>query len=65
MGECFANLECRVVDTTLVSRYNLFVLEVLKAWIDPARSRPRTIHHLGKGAFMVAGRTIRLASRMK
>ena len=65
VGECFANLECRVVDTTLVSRYNLFVLEVLKAWIDPARSPPRTIHHLGMGTFMVAGRTIRLASRMK
>jgi len=38
---------------------------VLKAWIDPARRRPRTIHHMGGGVFMVAGRTLRLASRMK
>ena len=65
VDECWANLECRVADTRLVSRYGLFVLEVVKAWIDPARKRPRTIHHLGRGRFMVAGRTIRLQSRKK
>ena len=65
VAECYANLECKVVDTTLAARYNFFVLEVLKAWIDPARKHPRTIHHMGRGAFMVAGRTIKLPSRMK
>ena len=65
VAECFANLECRVVDTRAVNRYCLFVLEVVKAWIDPAQMRPRTIHHLGEGAFMVAGRTIKLPSKMK
>jgi hypothetical protein len=39
--------------------------EVLKAWIDPSRKDPRTIHHRGKGMFMIDGRSIRLASRMK
>ncbi len=63
--ECFANLECRVVDTRMVSPYGFFVLEVLKAWIDPAVKEPRTLHHLGRGRFMVAGRRIRLKSRMK
>lgn len=63
--ECYANLECRVVDTRMVEKYNFFILEVLKAWIDPSRKNPRTIHHLGRGAFMVAGRTIKLPSRMK
>jgi flavin reductase (DIM6/NTAB) family NADH-FMN oxidoreductase RutF len=29
--ECFANLECKVTDSRLVNKYNLFVLEVLKA----------------------------------
>jgi hypothetical protein len=33
--------------------------------IDPGRKNPRTLHHLGKGRFMVAGRTIMLPSRMK
>ncbi|MGA9032770.1 MAG: hypothetical protein WB402_09660 [Sulfuricaulis sp.] len=34
-------------------------------WIDPARKHPRTLHHLGKGRFVVDGRTITLPSRMK
>ena len=63
--ECYANLECRVIDTRLVNRYNFFVLEVLKAWIDPDRKTPRTLHHRGRGVFMVAGETIKLPSKMK
>lgn len=63
--QCYANLECKVADTRMVEKYNFFVLEVVKAWIDPARKNPRTIHHRGMGVFMVAGRTIRLPSRMK
>ena len=35
--ECFANLECKVVDTKLVSQYNIFIMEVLHAWIDPTK----------------------------
>ena len=63
--ECFANLECRVVDTGMVAKYCLFVLEVVKAWIDPAVKLPRTIHHLGRGNFMVGGERIKLKSKMK
>jgi len=63
--ECYANLECRVTDTKMVSRYCLFVVEVIKAWIDPAVKDPRTLHHLGKGSFMVAGERIKLKSGMK
>lgn len=63
--ECFVNLECRVADTRMVARYCLFVLEVIKAWKDPAVKHPRTIHHLGRGGFMVAGETIKLRSKMK
>ena len=65
IAECYANLECRVADTRMVNKYNFFVLEVVKAWIDPAKKNPRTLHHCGKGVFMVAGRTIKLHSRMK
>jgi len=65
IDECYANLECKLVDARLVNSYCLFILEVLKAWIDPARKQPRTMHHLGRGAFMVAGRTIKLPSIMK
>lgn len=65
IAECYASLECRVIDTQLVDTYNFFVLEVLKAWVDPAVKDPRTLHHRGHGAFMVAGETIRLRSKMK
>jgi flavin reductase (DIM6/NTAB) family NADH-FMN oxidoreductase RutF len=64
VAECFANLECKVVDTRLVHKFNLFVLEVLKAWIDPAQKSPKTIHHHGYGKFTVDGETIKLKSRM-
>ncbi|HQR45251.1 MAG TPA: flavin reductase, partial [Thermoanaerobaculia bacterium] len=63
--ECFANLECRVVDTRMVAEYCFFVLEVVEAWIDPAVKDPKTLHHLGRGRFMIAGERIRLTSRMK
>jgi flavin reductase (DIM6/NTAB) family NADH-FMN oxidoreductase RutF len=63
--ECYANLECRVADTSMVDKYGLFVLEVVQAWIDPAVKTPRTIHHLGSGNFMVAGERIKLKSKMK
>ena len=62
--ECFANLECRVVETRLVNRFNLFVLEVVKAWRDPAQTAPRTLHHHGYGTFAVDGDTLKLPSRM-
>jgi flavin reductase (DIM6/NTAB) family NADH-FMN oxidoreductase RutF len=65
IGECYANLECRVADTRMTAKYCLFIVEVIKAWIDKSVKRPRTIHHLGRGAFMVAGRTIQLPSKMK
>jgi flavin reductase (DIM6/NTAB) family NADH-FMN oxidoreductase RutF len=65
IAECYANLECRVADTRMVNRYGFFVLEVVRAWIDPTIRDPRTLHHRGRGAFMTAGETIKLPSRMK
>lgn len=64
VDECYANLECRVVDTRMVAKYCFFVLEVVAAQADPSRKAPRTIHHRGYGTFAVAGSTIRLPSRM-
>jgi flavin reductase (DIM6/NTAB) family NADH-FMN oxidoreductase RutF len=63
VAECFANLECKVVDTRFVSKFNLFVLEVIKAWTDPAQKHPKTIHHNGYGKFAVDGEMIKLKSK--
>jgi flavin reductase (DIM6/NTAB) family NADH-FMN oxidoreductase RutF len=65
IAECYANLECRVIDARLAAKYNFFILEVVKAWIDRSKKNPRTIHHRGRGVFTVDGRTIKLPSRMK
>jgi len=64
VAECFANLECEVHDTRMVNRYNLFVLQVVRAWRDPAQKKPKTLHHQGYGKFAVDGEVLRLKSRM-
>jgi len=64
VAACFANFECKVVDTRLVSKFNLFVLEIIKAWPNPAQKHPKTIHHHGHGKFAVDGEVIKQKSRM-
>lgn len=63
--DCYANIECKVSDPSLVGKYNFFVLKAVKAWIDPKIKNPRTIHHLGKGYFMTTGKIVKIASKMK
>jgi flavin reductase (DIM6/NTAB) family NADH-FMN oxidoreductase RutF len=65
IGECMANLECKVTDTSLVGRYNLFILEVVKAWADAKQKNAKTIHHHGYGTFMADGSTLKLTSKMR
>jgi flavin reductase (DIM6/NTAB) family NADH-FMN oxidoreductase RutF len=64
IGECLANIECRVVDTNLVDKYNLFILEGVKAWVDPTRKEKRTFHANGDGTFVVDGETLDLKKQM-
>lgn len=62
--ECWANLECRVADDGWARRYDLWVLEVQRVWIDTARKETRLIHHQGDGRFSVDGDTLDLGERM-
>ena len=64
IGECLANLECRVKDTALVRKYDLWILKVVKIWINPRRREKRTLHHRGDGTFTVDGRVLNLQKRM-
>lgn len=64
VDECLANLECRVVDDRQVGRYNLWVLEVQRIWLDRAWQELRLLHHQGDGRFSVDGETIDLSDRM-
>ncbi|WP_415063559.1 flavin reductase family protein [Bdellovibrio sp.] len=64
--ECYACLECKVIDSSLATKYNLFFLEVKKAWIRKEKTKyPATLHHFGRGHFMLPGKIIKIASRMK
>jgi flavin reductase (DIM6/NTAB) family NADH-FMN oxidoreductase RutF len=65
VDECYANLECKLVDASMKDKYNFFIFQVLKAWIDPSKKNPRTIHHCGRGIFTVDGKTIRLTANIK
>lgn len=64
IDECFANFECCIFDAGWVNKYCLFVLEVVQAWKNPAVKNPQTMHHEGKGNFMLAGKRIKLKSKM-
>lgn len=56
--ECYANLECKVVNQSLVPRYSFFILEVVKAHVATVPKVPRTLHYRGDGQFMVSGREV-------
>jgi flavin reductase (DIM6/NTAB) family NADH-FMN oxidoreductase RutF len=62
--ECIANLECKVTDTDMVERYNMFILEVTRIWSDPDRNERRLIHHAGDGAFIIDGDTVDMHKHM-
>jgi flavin reductase (DIM6/NTAB) family NADH-FMN oxidoreductase RutF len=54
IAECIGNIECRVIDH--VKRHDLFVLEGVRAWIDPHASKRRMFHAVGDGTFVADGR---------
>lgn len=62
IGECLANIECRVID--IVSRHNIVVLKGLAAHYDGSRKEKRTIHAVGDGTFVVDGRRLNRRSMM-
>jgi flavin reductase (DIM6/NTAB) family NADH-FMN oxidoreductase RutF len=55
IGECYANFECKLVDASLIDKYSLFVLEVVKAHVARTPKYPRTLHYRGDGVFMISG----------
>ena len=65
VAECFANLECTVIDMTLTSKYCIFILEVLQAWMTTSKKKQRTIHHCGNGNFVTDGKQFKIPSKKK
>lgn len=63
VGECLGNIECRVVDH--VRRHDLFVVEAVRAWVEPRRRERRTFHAVGDGSFVADGRRFSLRELMR
>ncbi len=57
--ECYANFECELVDSSLIKKYSLFVLKVVKAHVAISPPFPKTIHYRGDGLFMISGPTVK------
>ena len=65
IAECYANFECKLVDTRLIKRYSLFVFEVVKAHVARSPRYPTTVHYRGDGVFMISGRNVSYRARFK
>jgi len=65
ISECYASFECKLIDTSLINKYSLFVFEVVKAHVATSPRYPTTVHYRGDGVFMVSGRSRSYKSRFK
>lgn len=62
VGECWAQIECRVADH--IAAHNIFILEGLKAWHNPAHKDKRLLHAIGDGTFTADGETFHRRAEM-
>ena len=62
--ECYANFECKLVDTKLINKYNFFIFEIVKAHVASSPKYPSSIHYRGDSIFMTSGRNIKLNSQV-
>ncbi|OTA63610.1 hypothetical protein K449DRAFT_328635 [Hypoxylon sp. EC38] len=66
-NDIIANIECVVEDTKMVSKYSMWVLKPVKAWINPNKKPGeggKMFHHRGDGTFVVDGEVLDLKDRM-
>jgi flavin reductase (DIM6/NTAB) family NADH-FMN oxidoreductase RutF len=54
--ECYANIECRIVD--YIQKHGIFVLDAVAAWIDEKHREKRLFHAIGDGRFIADGEKI-------
>ena len=65
IAECYANFECRLVDTHLTGKYSLFVFEAVQAHVPRRPGYPQTVHYRGEGVFMISGSSVSYRRRFK
>jgi hypothetical protein len=52
-------------DDSLIEKYNFFIFEVVKARVARSPKHPETLHYMGDGLFMVAGKIISRRGRFR
>jgi flavin reductase (DIM6/NTAB) family NADH-FMN oxidoreductase RutF len=57
IAECYASLECKVIDLSLINKYNLFIAKVVAAWVE--KGAHKTLHHITGRKFLVAEKEIK------
>ncbi|KAI1102283.1 hypothetical protein F4804DRAFT_269896 [Jackrogersella minutella] len=65
--DVIANIECVVEDTKMVSKYSMWVLKPVRAWVNPNKKPGeggKMFHHRGQGTFVVDGEILDLKDRM-
>src|ERR1700753_3129469 len=62
--ECYANFECKLIDSSLIRKYSLFVFEVVKAHVATSPKTPKTLHYRGDGEFMISGAETRKSRKV-
>jgi len=61
--ECYANIECRIIDH--IEKHDIFVVDAVKAWIDDDREDKRIFHAIGDGTFVTNGETFDRKKQMR
>lgn len=61
--ECYANIECKVVEH--IKRHDIFILDAVKAWIEPSKKEKKIFHYRGNGTFVADGKTYIRREKMK
>ena len=61
--ECYANIECRVVD--YIKEHGIFVLDAVKAWIDEDKLTQGIFHARGDGTFAADGKVFDRRKQME
>jgi flavin reductase (DIM6/NTAB) family NADH-FMN oxidoreductase RutF len=64
VAECLYNLECRVVERSLVPEYHFFILQGVRAWRHPEPADVRSFHAVGDGTFVIDGEVVNLRRKM-
>jgi len=64
IDECYASFECELADASQITKYNMFIFEVVQAHVATAPKYPKTMHYRGDGEFMISGENTRRYRRL-